>query len=191
MAELLVTGGAGFIGSNFVRYWRERHPADAIVVLDVLSYAGDRANLAGIPAIEFVEGDIRDFELVSRLLERHCIDTLVHFAAESHVDRSIHGPDAFIDTNIVGTHALLKAAKAFWLDPARPRAHRFHHVSTDEVFGSLADDDPLGAYGVPLRRARCGVRPGSGARAPLPRRTGGSRAADAIAGSVRDGPPGA
>src|SRR6185295_6585217 len=110
----------------FARYWRERHPADGIVVLDSLSYAGDRANLDGITAIQFAQGDIRDFELVRTLLEQHRIDTLVHFAAESHVDRSIHGPDAFIDTNIVGTHALLKAAKAVWLAPGAARAHRFH-----------------------------------------------------------------
>src|SRR6185436_9917935 len=142
MAELLVTGGAGFIGSNFVRYWRERYPSDGIVVLDSLSYAGDRANLDGLAAIEFVQGDIRDFELARTLLERHRIDTLVHFAAESHVDRSIHGPDAFIETNVVGTHTLLKAAKAVWLEAGRGRAHRFHHVSTDEVFGSLGPDDP-------------------------------------------------
>lgn len=141
MSSLLVTGGAGFIGANFVHYWRRRHPGDAIVVLDALTYAGNRANLAGANAVTFVEGDIRDQPLVEALLRDHAIDTLVHFAAESHVDRSIHGPDAFIDTNILGTHSLLKAARAVWL-AGDGRPHRFHHVSTDEVFGSLGADDP-------------------------------------------------
>lgn len=142
MAELLVTGGAGFIGANFVRYWRKRHTSDAIVVLDALTYAGNRANLEGVDGIEFVHGDIRDHNLVSRLLGERDIDTLVHFAAESHVDRSIDGPDAFIDTNVIGTHSLLKAAKKHWLDSGTGRPHRFHHVSTDEVYGSLGPHDP-------------------------------------------------
>ncbi len=142
MKRLLVTGGAGFIGANFVRHWRDRHPGDAIVVLDALTYAGNRANLAGVAEVEFIHADIRDQALVEGLLADRAIDTLVHFAAESHVDRSIHGPDAFIDTNIVGTHALLKAAKAVWLDAGSGRPHRFHHVSTDEVFGSLGPNDP-------------------------------------------------
>ena len=137
---LLVTGGAGFIGANFVRYWRERHPADAIVVLDVLTYAGNRASLAGIDA-DFVHGDIRDTAMVEGLLRDRAIDTLVHFAAESHVDRSIHGPDAFIDTNILGTHSLLKAARTVWLG-SETTPHRFHHVSTDEVYGTLSADAP-------------------------------------------------
>lgn len=141
MADLLVTGGAGFIGANFVRYWAERHPADQITVLDAMTYAGNRANLAGLEQIRFVEGDIRDTDLVRDLLESG-IDTVVHFAAESHVDRSIHGPDAFIDTNVHGTHSLLKAAKSAWIDGQSGRPHRFHHVSTDEVYGSLAPDDP-------------------------------------------------
>ena len=110
-------------------------------MLDALTYAGNRANLAGANEVTFVEGDIRDQPLVESLLRDHAVDTLVHFAAESHVDRSIHGPDAFIDTNILGTHSLLKAARAVWLGDD-PRAHRFHHVSTDEVYGSLAADDP-------------------------------------------------
>jgi dTDP-glucose 4,6-dehydratase len=141
MASLLVTGGAGFIGSNFVHYWRERHPHDAITVLDALTYAGNAANIDGVRDVAFVRGDIRDFDLAARLLAECQIDTLVHFAAESHVDRSIHGPDVFIDTNVVGTHVLLKAAKAAWLDAGTGRPHRFHHVSTDEVFGSLAPGD--------------------------------------------------
>jgi dTDP-glucose 4,6-dehydratase len=142
MSTLLITGGAGFIGANFVRHWRAAHAADAIVVLDALTYAGNRANLAGVDGIEFVHGDIRDQALVERLLADHAVDALVHFAAESHVDRSIHGPDAFIDTNVIGTHALLKAARAVWLDRGTGRPHRFHHVSTDEVYGSLEPDDP-------------------------------------------------
>jgi len=141
MSHLLVTGGAGFIGANFVRYWRRRHPEDQIVVLDALTYAGNRANLAGLDDVELVVGDIRDAEAAEALLRKHAIDTLVHFAAESHVDRSIHGPDAFIDTNVLGTHALLKAARAVWLSGGGT-PHRFHHVSTDEVYGTLAQDDP-------------------------------------------------
>ena len=138
--NLLVTGGAGFIGSNFVRHWRARHPADAITVLDALTYAGNRANLDGVENVEFVHGDIRDFDLASRLLRERDIDTLVHFAAETHVDRSIAGPDRFVETNVLGTHVLLRAAREVWLGRGRP--HRFHHVSTDEVYGSLAPDEP-------------------------------------------------
>lgn len=141
MADLLVTGGAGFIGGNFVRFWRDRRPNDTIVVLDALTYAGNRATLAGVPGVELVVGDICDTPLVSRLLADHAIDTIVHFAAESHVDRSITGPDAFVTTNVIGTHSLLKAAKAAWLDAGAGRPHRFHHVSTDEVYGSLGPDD--------------------------------------------------
>lgn len=151
MAKLLVTGGAGFIGANFVRYWRERHATDEIVVLDALTYAGNRTNLNGIENIEFVHGDIRDHELVVGLLAEHSIDTLVHFAAESHVDRSIHGPDAFIDTNVIGTHSLLKATKKAWLDDGSGRPHRFHHVSTDEVYGSLSPVDPAFTESTPYQ----------------------------------------
>ncbi|MEQ8409949.1 MAG: dTDP-glucose 4,6-dehydratase [Erythrobacter sp.] len=141
MANLLVTGGAGFIGGNFVHYWNAHHPEDFVVVLDALTYAGNRSTLAGAPKAELVEGDIRDQELVESLLRKREITTIVHFAAESHVDRSISGPDAFIDTNILGTHALLKAARSVWL-AGDGRAHRFHHISTDEVFGSLGPEDP-------------------------------------------------
>ncbi len=140
MANLLVTGGAGFIGGNFVHYWNAHHPEDRVVVLDALTYAGNRSTLEGSNA-ELVEGDIRDTALVERLLRDHAIDTLVHFAAESHVDRSISGPDAFIDTNILGTNSLLKAARAVWLSGSGT-PHRFHHISTDEVFGSLGPNDP-------------------------------------------------
>ncbi len=148
MRNLLVTGGAGFIGSNFVHYWLEQHPEDRLLVLDALTYAGNPANLESLQThsrFQFVEGDICDQALVESLLRQHAIDTIVHFAAESHVDRSITGPDAFINTNIVGTHALLKAAKICWLDEARganPADHLFHHVSTDEVYGSLESEDP-------------------------------------------------
>ncbi|HEY2178316.1 MAG TPA: dTDP-glucose 4,6-dehydratase [Caulobacteraceae bacterium] len=142
MGSLLITGGAGFIGANFVRHWRGRRPGDPVVVLDALTYAGNKANLAGVDGVSFVHGDIRDEALIRRLLAEHGVDTIVHFAAESHVDRSIHGPDAFIDTNVVGTHSLLKAARGAWLDQGTGRPHRFHHVSTDEVYGSLEPDDP-------------------------------------------------
>jgi dTDP-glucose 4,6-dehydratase len=140
LANLLVTGGAGFIGGNFVHYWNAKHPADGVVVLDALTYAGNRSTLEGTAA-ELVVGDIRDTTLVERLLREHAIDTLVHFAAESHVDRSITGPDAFIDTNILGTNSLLKASRAVWL-AGSGMPHRFHHISTDEVFGSLGPSDP-------------------------------------------------
>jgi dTDP-glucose 4,6-dehydratase len=140
MAQLLVTGGAGFIGANFVHYWRRQHPGDAITVLDALTYAGNRASLAGATDVRFVEGDIRDTALVETLLAGG-IDTIVHFAAESHVDRSIHGPAAFVDTNVIGTLSLLTAARAAWL-AGDGQQHRFHHVSTDEVYGTLGPDDP-------------------------------------------------
>jgi len=137
--RLLVTGGAGFIGSNFVHYWLEQYPNELVVVLDALTYAGNRANLASVESnsnFKFVHGDILDTGLVEKLLAKEEIDTIVHFAAESHVDRSIHGPDAFLKTNIEGTHNLLKAAKKIWLDDGI-KPHRFHHVSTDEVYGTL------------------------------------------------------
>ena len=144
MKNLLVTGGAGFIGTNFVYYWLNKYPGDNIVVLDALTYAGNKENLTQaqkIPNFEFVHGNILDQVLVESLIKNHRIDTLVHFAAESHVDRSILGPDEFINTNVVGTHCLLKAAKKIWIDET-PRDHRFHHISTDEVYGSLKLDDP-------------------------------------------------
>ena len=141
MSTLLVTGGAGFIGANFVHYWRAHHPADTVTVLDALTYAGNRANLAGATSVDLVEGDIRDTALVEALLRDRGIDTIVHFAAESHVDRSIHGPAAFIDTNIIGTMSLLTAARSVWL-AGDGAPHRFHHVSTDEVYGSLGATGP-------------------------------------------------
>lgn len=144
MKNILVTGGAGFIGTNFVYYWLNKYPENHVVVIDALSYAGNRQNLSEAeknPKFEFVQGNILDQPLVESLLINHKIDTIVHFAAESHVDRSIHGPDEFINTNIVGSHTLLKSAKKVWLD-GKLQNHRFHHISTDEVYGSLKQNDP-------------------------------------------------
>ncbi len=143
--NLLVTGGAGFIGTNFVHYWLKKYPNTSMTVLDALTYAGRRENLdsqQGQPNFRFIQGDILDQALVENLLREHNIETIVHFAAESHVDRSIYGPDAFLKTNIEGTHNLLKAAKKIWLDEKKDDRHRFHHVSTDEVYGTLQQDDP-------------------------------------------------
>jgi dTDP-glucose 4,6-dehydratase len=143
---ILVTGGAGFIGSNFVLDWLAGSD-EPVVNLDKLTYAGNLANLeslAGDPRHTFVRGDIADRELVTRLLAEHDVRAIVHFAAESHVDRSIHGPEDFVATNVVGTFRLLEAARAHWskLPPAARDAFRFLHVSTDEVYGTLAPDDP-------------------------------------------------
>jgi dTDP-glucose 4,6-dehydratase len=145
MRRLLVTGGAGFIGSNFVHYHLMNHPGERLVVLDALTYAGNLANLEAVklrPELRFVRGSICDGPLVEALLREERIDTIVHFAAESHVDRSIHGPDGFIETNVIGTHCMLKAARQIWLQERVVERHRFHHVSTDEVYGSLAATDP-------------------------------------------------
>jgi dTDP-glucose 4,6-dehydratase len=144
MARLLVTGGAGFIGSNFVAYWLARHPGARVVVLDALTYAGNRANLDAVKdraELRFVHGDIGDTALVEKLLREEELDTIIHLAAESHVDRSIEGPDAFIQTNVIGTHSMLKAARRVWLEEKCVALHRFHHVSTDEVYGSLGPQD--------------------------------------------------
>ena len=145
--RILVTGGAGFIGSNFIRYVLGKHDNAKIVNLDLLTYAGSLENLKALPREEnyqFVEGDIRDEELVADLLRRHELNAIVHFAAESHVDRSILGPAAFVETNIVGTFRLLEAARKVWLDEMSLGGHevRFHHISTDEVYGTLAPDAP-------------------------------------------------
>ena len=146
MRKLLVTGGAGFIGANFVQHWLSVHDDCRIVVLDALTYAGNLASLAPVlddPRLVFVHGDILTGGLAAGLLREHQLDTIVHFAAESHVDRSIHGPDAFVTTNVLGTHEMLKAARQVWqVEEAVPGPHRFHHVSTDEVYGSLGPDDP-------------------------------------------------
>jgi dTDP-glucose 4,6-dehydratase len=143
---ILVTGGAGFIGSNFILRWMEREDA-SVINLDKLSYAGNIHNLTDISGnsrYEFAQGDIADRNLVGRILERRNPRAVVHFAAESHVDRSILGPDAFIRTNIDGTFALLEETRAYWNRLGEPdqSAFRFLHVSTDEVYGSLRPEDP-------------------------------------------------
>ena len=143
---ILVTGGAGFIGSNFVLDWIEKD-ASPVVNLDQLTYAGNLQNLAALKENArhtFVRGDIANRELVASLLKQHRPRAIVHFAAESHVDRSIHGPGEFIQTNVVGTFALLEEARTYWsaLTGSERDAFRFLHVSTDEVYGSLGSDDP-------------------------------------------------
>ncbi|MCW5597235.1 MAG: dTDP-glucose 4,6-dehydratase [Rhodocyclaceae bacterium] len=143
---ILVTGGAGFIGSNFVLDWL-RETDEPLANLDKLTYAGNAENLAGLAGDarhRFVQGDINDAALVGELLARQKPRAIVHFAAESHVDRSIHGPAEFIQTNINGTFTLLEAVRAYWssLDAGAKAAFRFLHVSTDEVYGSLGADDP-------------------------------------------------
>jgi len=129
---VLVTGGAGFIGSNFIIYWLKKHQNDKVINLDKLTYAGNLENLVSVkgnPNYRFIKGDIIDLKLVNKLLKD--VDTVVHFAAESHVDRSISDPGIFLKTNIVGTHTLLKSALV-------NKVRRFHHISTDEVFGALS-----------------------------------------------------
>jgi dTDP-glucose 4,6-dehydratase len=143
---ILVTGGAGFIGANFVLDWLERG-AEPVLNLDRLTYAGNLGNLAPIkddPRHQFVRGDIGDRALVAKLLDTHRPRAIVNFAAETHVDRSIHGPAAFIETNVVGTFALLDAARAYHaaLSDAERAGFRFVHISTDEVYGSLGPQDP-------------------------------------------------
>jgi dTDP-glucose 4,6-dehydratase len=143
---ILVTGGAGFIGSNFVLEWLAGESAP-VLNLDKLTYAGNLQNLASLaddPRHVFVRGDIGDRALVSGLLQRHRPRAIIHFAAESHVDRSIHAPADFIETNVLGTFALLEESRAYWssLPEAERSAFRFMHISTDEVYGSLAPDDP-------------------------------------------------
>ena len=143
---ILVTGGAGFIGSNFVLDWLARCD-EPVVNLDLLTYAGNLGNLAALhahPGHVFQHGDIADRALLERLLKEHTPRAIVHFAAESHVDRSIHGPGNFIHTNVLGTYNLLEAARACWSSLAEPArsAFRFLHVSTDEVYGSLGPEDP-------------------------------------------------
>jgi dTDP-glucose 4,6-dehydratase len=150
MATLLVTGGAGFIGSNFVLDWLRRHGADRIVNVDKLTYAGNRRSLAAVDVEGgqsrhvFSQTDICDRAALDALLATHRPQAVVHFAAESHVDRSIADPGAFIQTNVVGTFTLLEAARAYWgrLNAADADHFRFLHVSTDEVFGSLGAEDP-------------------------------------------------
>ncbi|MGB3136169.1 MAG: dTDP-glucose 4,6-dehydratase [Nodosilinea sp.] len=145
LKHLLITGGAGFIGSTFVRHWHRCYPRSRLIILDALTYAGHKSNLAGVldrASVTFVQGDICDRDLVNHLLKHHSIDTVTHFAAESHVDRSISGPAAFVQTNVVGTFTLLDAFCAHWQRLEKPSHFRFLHISTDEVYGSLGSHDP-------------------------------------------------
>lgn len=147
MKNVLVTGGAGFIGSNFVRFLQAYEKDVQVINLDALTYAGSLLNLEDIPDLDrhiFIRGDICDRSLVDDILHQYSIDTIVHFAAETHVDRSILGPGQFIQTNVIGTYTLLEAARQSWMvDHTVPLDMvRFHHVSTDEVFGTLSPDDP-------------------------------------------------
>jgi dTDP-glucose 4,6-dehydratase len=144
---ILVTGGAGFIGGNFILDWLKEPNAEGIINLDKLTYAGNLATLDSLkddPRHIFIHGDIGNKELVSKLLKGYQPRAIVNFAAESHVDRSIHGPTEFVQTNIMGTFNLLECARAYWseLDKTKKTAFRFHHVSTDEVYGSLSVSDP-------------------------------------------------
>ena len=144
--RLLVTGGAGFIGSNFVHYWLERHPQDSVIVYDLLTYAGNRESLAGVEAsIEFVQGDICDRDLAEATLREHEIDVVVNFAAESHNSLAVVDPTRFFRTNVLGTQTMLDASRAAGVA-------RFHHVSTCEVYGDLAlDTDEVFTEGSPYR----------------------------------------
>jgi dTDP-glucose 4,6-dehydratase len=147
MQNVLVTGGAGFIGSNFIRYLLTAESDLNVLNLDALTYAGSLENLKGLPdqgKHEFIHGEIGDRSRIDQILHDHAIDTIVHFAAETHVDRSIIGPAQFIETNVVGTFILLEAARHYWLDEGAfpSKEVRFHHISTDEVFGSLGSEDP-------------------------------------------------
>lgn len=137
MGSILITGGAGFIGSNFAHFWARKNPQDEIVVLDKLTYAANMSNLNGIEKLKVVVGDIQNFELARHLIATYNIKTIVHFAAESHVDNSIKGPAAFIQTNLVGTFSMLEAARQVW---DGDKSCRFLHVSTDEVYGALGED---------------------------------------------------
>ncbi len=142
MSNILITGGAGFIGSNFVHYWQEKYPSDRLIVLDALTYAGNLANLSGLKGknnFKFIKGDICNQLLVTEILKTENIDTIAHFAAESHVDRSILEPGAFIQTNVIGTFTLLEAFRHH--HQSQPTGV-FLHVSTDEVYGSLSLEEP-------------------------------------------------
>ena len=154
MRNVLVTGGAGFIGSNFIRFLLNIEPDVQVINLDVLSYAGSQENLKDLPFPErhsFIKGDICDRPLVDQLFRAHKIDTVVHFAAETHVDRSILNPEKFLHTNVVGTFTLLDAARQYWLSEKILPVDdlRFHHISTDEVFGFLKPNDPAWTESTP------------------------------------------
>ena len=143
--HVLITGGAGFIAGNLCHHWCAAHPHDRVVVLDALTYAGNLATIQPLidaGRIRFVQGDITDRALVERLLADEVISHVAHLAAESHVDRSISGPDAFLNTNVTGTFTLLESFRSHWDAAGRPVDWRFLHVSTDEVFGSLGLADP-------------------------------------------------
>ncbi len=147
MRNVLVTGGAGFIGSNFIRHLLRAEPAVRAVNLDALTYAGSLENLKPVPDPSrhiFIHGDIQDSSLVEQIVREYTIDTVVHFAAESHVDRSIAEPEPFLQTNVFGTAVLLEALREYWMaGPSTPEGEkRFHHISTDEVYGSLAPEEP-------------------------------------------------
>jgi dTDP-glucose 4,6-dehydratase len=145
MRSLLISGGAGFIGSNLVHYWCDRYPADRLIILDALTYASNRQNLAtleGQNQIQLIQGNICDRDLVQKTLQEFAIDTVIHLAAESHVDRSIASPEIFIQTNVVGTFTLLEAFREHWQNTTENQNFRFLHVSTDEVYGSLAEGCP-------------------------------------------------
>lgn len=145
MKNILITGGAGFIGSNFIEYFLQKYQQDRIYNLDLLTYAGSKANMQNFlnhPRHTFIQGDICDKDLIIEIFKRYKIDCIIHFAAESHVDNSIKSPQTFIHTNIQGTFTLLEVARSFWLN--QPLNHTsfgvFHHISTDEVYGSLGEE---------------------------------------------------
>ena len=145
MTSILVTGGAGFIGTNFVRYWREKHPSDDVVALDALTYAGVRENVDGVDGVAFVAADIADIDIVTAVLEGHDVELVVNFAAESHNSLAVIDPARFFRTNVLGTQGLCEAAK-------RVGVRRFHHVSTCEVYGDLAlDSDDMFTEDSPYR----------------------------------------
>src|SRR5512133_763487 len=137
---ILITGGAGFIGSNLVHRWHRNHPQDRIVVLDKLTYAADPKQIEGLDGVELVVGDIQNLELALHLIDKNKVTKIFHLAAESHVDRSITGPAAFIQSNVVGTFSMLEAARQVW---AGQQDCRFLHISTDEVYGSLGETGKL------------------------------------------------
>jgi dTDP-glucose 4,6-dehydratase len=148
MINILITGGYGFIGSNFVSYFLKKYPSYKVVNLDLLTYAGDLENLKECednPNHTFIKGDIRDIKLIEEVFQKYDIRGVVHFAAESHVDNSIKNPGVFIETNVNGTYNLVDVAKNYWMQ--KPFEYkkgyegcRFHHISTDEVYGTLSDD---------------------------------------------------